>query len=116
MGRRVLVCGGQDFNDSNKLFEVLDQEHDRNPFDLVITGGSRGADWLGHYWAIKRGIPCKVFPADWMTHGEAAGPIRNQQMLDESKPDVVVAFPGGSGTADMINRAALAEVPVVRVQ
>jgi len=115
MGRRVLVCGGRDFIDSNKLFEVLDEEHARNPFDLVITGGAKGADWLGHYWAIKRGVPYKVFPADWMTYGKAAGPIRNQQMFDEGKPDVVVAFPGASGTEDVINRAGLADVPVVRV-
>ena len=82
----------------------------------MITGGAKGADWLGHYWAIKRGIPYKVFPADWMTYGKAAGPIRNQQMLDDGKPDVVIAFPGASDTADMINRAGLADVPVVRVK
>ena len=29
---------------------------------------------------------------DWATHGRAAGPIRNQAMLQEGKPDVVVAF------------------------
>ena len=51
-----------------------------------------------------------------MTYGKAAGPIRNQQMLDEGKPDVVIAFPGASGTADMINRAGLTNVPVVRVK
>jgi YspA, cpYpsA-related SLOG family len=115
MGRRVLVCGGRDFNDSDKLFEVLDQEHARNPFDLVITGGAKGADWWGHYWAIKRGVPYKVFPADWMTYGEAAGPVRDQQIIDEGRPDVVIAFPGGTGTDEVINRAGLAEVPVVRV-
>jgi hypothetical protein len=116
MGRRVLVCGGRDFNDSDKLFEVLDEEHARNPFDLVITGGARGADWWGHYWAIKRGVPYKVFPADWINHGKAAAPIRDQQILDDGKPDVVIAFPGGSGTDDVINRAGLAEVPVVKVK
>ena len=59
-------------------------------------------------------IPVKEYPADWQKHGRAAGPIRNQQMLDEGKPDLVVAFDGGRGTADMIARAEKAGVRVVR--
>lgn len=52
-----------------------------------------------------------VFPRS-ATNGKAAGPIRNQRMLDEGKPDLVVAFPGGRGTADMVRRAKAAGVPV----
>jgi hypothetical protein len=53
--------------------------------------------------------------ADWNTHGRAAGPIRNQRMLDEVKPELVVAFPGGRGTADMVRRAREAGVNVYLV-
>jgi hypothetical protein len=55
-----------------------------------------------------------VFYADWDKHGRAAGPIRNQQMLDEGKPDLVVAFllPQGSGTLDMIRRTEKAGIEV----
>jgi hypothetical protein len=55
-----------------------------------------------------------VFPADWETHGRAAGPIRNQAMLDEGKPYLVIAFWDGKskGTLDMISRATRAGVPV----
>ncbi len=41
------------------------------------------------------GIPVMTFPADREKHGRAAGPIRNKQMLEEGKPDLVAAFPGG---------------------
>lgn len=68
-------------------------------------------------WAAKRHgeVIERPFPADWVTLGKAAGPIRNQQMLDEAKPDWVVAFPGGNGTADMVRRARKAGVKIVEV-
>ena len=66
-------------------------------------------------WAKEIDIPCWGFPADWNSYGKAAGPIRNKQMLDEGKPDVVIAFPGGTGTANMIMQATKAGVKVVKV-
>jgi hypothetical protein len=116
MGRRVLVCGGRDYVDQSKLADVLDAEHAREPFDVLISGMAKGADSLGAAWAVTRGIDVLRFPADWDKHGRAAGPIRNQQMLDEGKPTHVIAFPGGRGTADMINRAGPADVPVRMVK
>jgi hypothetical protein len=44
-----------------------------------------------------------------------AGPLRNYQMLEEGKPDLVVAFPGGGGTKDMVRRAVKAGVSVHEV-
>jgi len=51
--------------------------------------------------------------ANWAELGRKAGPIRNQQMLDEGKPNLVVAFPGGRGTADIVRRARAAGIEVV---
>ena len=53
-------------------------------------------------------------PADWKQYGRGAGPIRNREMLQYSEPDIVVAFPGGAGTADMIRAARTAGYPVVQ--
>ncbi|HEV7285225.1 MAG TPA: DUF2493 domain-containing protein [Kaistia sp.] len=105
---RVLVCGGRDFADRPRLNVALDG---LKP-SFLIHGGAPGADALADYWADIRGIPHRTFPADWNTHGKAAGPIRNQRMIDEGKPDLVIAFPGGRGTADMIRRAKAAGIPV----
>jgi hypothetical protein len=79
----------------------------------VIAGGARGADALAVQWARGRGIRTRIFRARWESEGPAAGPIRNRRMLKEGRPDVVVAFAGGRGTAGMTALARDAGVPVV---
>lgn len=113
---RLLVCGGRDYSDVWRLTAVLDWVWiDSFGIVEVIHGGARGADSLAGEWAKRKGIPVRVFPADWKQHGRRAGPIRNQQMLDEGRPTVVVAFPGGTGTADMVRRARAAGVLVKEI-
>lgn len=86
------------------------------PYGLhIIAGRARGVDTDVIGWAVGAWVPCTEYPADWKTHGRAAGPIRNQQMLDEGKPDVVIAFPGGRGTADMKQRARDSHIEVIEV-
>jgi len=46
-----------------------------------------------------------------VAYKNAAGPIRNQWMLKYGKPDLVLALPGGAGTASMIDLASKAGVP-----
>ena len=82
---------------------------------VLIHGAARGADEGAARWAKSEGIASRAYPANWRKHGKAAGPIRNQQMLDDGRPDFVVAFPGGRGTADMVRRAHAAGVPVYEV-
>ena len=53
-------------------------------------------------YARENDIPCRDFPAEWQRYGRSAGYRRNQRMLDERKPDLVVAFPGGRGTENMV--------------
>lgn len=113
MSRRILVCGGRNYNDAAYLNAKLDKAHNREPFDCIIHGAYRGADTLAQEWAISRGVPELPFPAHWTTRGKAAGPERNQRMIDEGKPDIVVAFPGGEGTADMVDKAYAAHIKVV---
>ncbi len=109
---RVLVCGGRDFSDTAWLYRVLDDLAKRETIDCIIEGDARGADRIAGYWAKKNRVDLKLFPADWAGNGKAAGPIRNQQMLDEGRPDLVIAFPGGVGTRDMVTRAKTASVQV----
>lgn len=114
-GFRVLVCGGRDFSDYQLLAGVLDRLHDENPIAAIIHGNARGADTLAHQWAIKRGVGGWACPANWSRDGKRAGPLRNQRMLGHH-PDLVVAFPGGRGTADMIGRAEKAGVRVIQIK
>ncbi len=111
---KLLVCGGRDVRDASLVFAALSKANRKRPVTELIHGGARGADSIAGIWAKENDVPCTVFMADWSV-GKSAGPQRNQRMLDEGHPDGVVAFPGGSGTADMLRRAEAASVPVWRV-
>lgn len=114
--KRVLVCGGRDYRDAKHVRRVLDGLRIEHGPLTIIEGGAGGADACASEWAHLRGFDNLTFRADWTAHGRAAGPIRNQKMIEEGKPDLVVAFPGGSGTADMVRRARAAGVPVIEAK
>ena len=109
---RVLICGSRTWRDRQAIgLAVCGLPRDA----VVIHGGADGADALAGQAAVLWRLQQEVYPADWAKHGKAAGPIRNQQMLDEGHPDRVIAFrmPGASrGTDDMIRRAKRAGIPV----
>lgn len=110
--KRVLVCGGRHFDNLYAVRTALGELDGEQAIGLIINGGATGADECARIWAKETGIPCETFPASWMQDGRAAGPKRNQRMIDQGKPDAVVAFPGGRGTADMVRRARVAHIPV----
>lgn len=112
---KALVCGGRDYDDRDTLFILLDRIHRQRHISIIVHGNASGADKLAGEWAHFRGRECIYYPADWKRHGRAAGPIRNQRMLEAEKPDFVVAFPGGPGTADMKRRATEAGIEVIEI-
>jgi hypothetical protein len=112
---RVLVCGGRDFSDTHLLYDILDELHTERLIDVVIEGDARGADRIAGYWAKKNRVDLRLFPANWEKCGKKAGYLRNKQMLEEGKPDLVIAFPGGRGTANMVKLAKDAGVEVIEV-
>lgn len=111
--KRVLVCGGRDYADQETVFAWLSPM--RTQIAVLIEGGARGADSLARHWAVMNDVPVETYRAEWEKHGRSAGAIRNRRMLEEGKPDLVVAFPGGRGTADMVRVAQAAGVDVILV-
>lgn len=116
----ALICGGRDFRPNGQAHQTaivrkLNALHEARRFSLVIQGGARGADTFGRLWAYGAGIPTETYFANWDRDGRAAGPIRNRRMLKDGKPDLVIAFPGGVGTADMIKAALAAGVEVIEL-
>lgn len=107
----VLVCGGRAYDDWKTVWRELQRLKPRK----IVTGQARGADALAERWAWYNGIEFQGYPADWRMFGLSAGPIRNSQMLAAEKPDIVLAFPGGTGTADMVNKALRAGYMVKQV-
>lgn len=108
---KMIVCGGRNYADKDAVFNALDRADSKRRITLVIHGAMSGADTLAAQWAHIRCVPYMAMPADWEAFGPAAGPRRNQQMLDQVV-DGVIAFPGGKGTGDMVSRAKKAGVPV----
>lgn len=113
---KVVVCGGRDFTDESRIWNGLEYfEETEGKIVSLAHGGAGGADSLAGEWARMNRVPCCVFRARWKLEGKKAGPLRNQRMLDHFKPDCVVAFDGGRGTADMVRRAEAEGVKVVRL-
>ncbi len=119
---RILVCGGRHFNgeknyewmrrELNALFNAVpyagtaaepNSQPDRER--VIIHGGATGADNLATRYATEHGCEVRIFAARWDLHGRSAGPRRNLWMLAQGKPHIVIAFPGGRGTADMVHKA-----------
>lgn len=113
---RILVTGGRTFSDEKRLREVLGHLHATHGVDTVIHGACKGADLLADLWARERHLAVLAFPANWSLYGKLAGPRRNREMLQRGQPDLVVAFPGGDGTRNMMEQALAAGVQVVRVE
>lgn len=108
---RIIVAGGRDFNDKAKLYNSLDtivaKYTDTNTIEIV-TGGARGADYLGKRYALDKHLLHTELPAQWDKYGKSAGYRRNAQMADYVTDDgVLVAFWDGrsKGTSHMIDVA-----------
>lgn len=109
----VLVTGGRYFNLKDEVNATLSAVQRRGEILELHEGGATGADELGKLWALMNNIPVFTHEADWKLYGNRAGSIRNARMLRHAKPDLVVAFPGGNGTQDMVKRARAEGVKVL---
>jgi predicted Rossmann-fold nucleotide-binding protein len=120
-GRSLVIAagGGRDLAWSHQRIaaELLARSGGRL-VHLLLHGGARGADAAIARAAHQLGWSALVMPAEWRRHGRAAGPIRNRELLElavaravaHTSPGVstsvlVVAFPGGPGTASLVHQA-----------
>ena len=112
MSRRILITGGRDYNNQRVIDHVLDTY--TNEGDILIVGGARGVDTIAERFALRRGRAIDKHVADWEKYGKRAGYIRNHKMVT-SGADLCIAFPGGRGTADCVERALNSGIPVFEV-
>lgn len=112
--QRLLVTGGRDFHDCAYVWRWLSLLRMHYRFSVLIHGGQKGADSYADLWAQQEGIqPCEC-KALWKKYGKGAGPVRNATML-LLMPDLVLAFPGGRGTASMLRIARFGKFEVVNL-
>jgi len=93
------VTGGRSYMNKEHIREVLE----RIKFDTLIVGDATGADALAHAWAVENNKNIVRFSAEWGVYGKRAGPMRNAQIVEAC--DVLLAFPGGRGTANCVAQA-----------
>jgi len=112
---RVLVTGSREWADSARIAEALASAKAYYGSIVVVHGDCpTGADRLAQEWADSEGVPTERHPADWRAYGKAAGPVRNQEMVDLGAV-VCLAFPLGTsrGTWDCMRRARRAGIAVI---
>ena len=88
MAHRILVCGSREWADYDCISDTL---YEHQPM-VLAHGAARGADRLAGQWAAKNNVPVKEYPANWDGEGRGAGFARNQRMLDQFQPHLVIAF------------------------
>ena len=114
---RILVCGDRNYRDYNKIWSIL-SEFDSDT--TVIHGNCRGADKMAGFAAELQGMKVLTYPAEWKKYGSSAGPIRNNRMLVEGEPDVVIAFHENilksKGTKNMMEQACEKDVDVILIE
>lgn len=110
---KVLITGSRDWSNYQAMYDVL---RGLPKETVVIHGGCRGADMMAGVISRKLGLKeVKVYKADWKRYGRAAGPKRNQKMIDENPDiDLTIAFhedlASSKGTRDMVMRSQKAGI------
>lgn len=113
---RLLICGDRHWTDYALVkSEIEDFDAHMDIVEVIIEGGANGADFCAKLAAFQLDIPVEEYPAHWDEQGRKAGPLRNKKMLDEGKPDFVLAFhddfENSKGTKNMVDAAIKAKIP-----
>lgn len=115
---RLIIAGSRHFADYELLATWADhmlQNKASTHRIIIVSGTAKGADTLGEVYAKKRGYEIRRFPADWNTHGRAAGPKRNRQMGEYAHALLAFAKPTSRGTASMLSIAKELGLPAKHV-
>jgi hypothetical protein len=116
---KLIICGSRDIGtDTHRhidysmeaLIETVCRATNLRVTE-VFSGTCRGIDMLGECWAKAAGIPVRRFPADWGTHGKAAGPRRNAEMVAEADALVAIMHHDSRGTRGCITKAQSKVIP-----
>lgn len=112
---RILICSGRFYADTKSVTRVLDAYASTQHMDVLIHGGHQILGGIVESWAREMDVHLIRYPANWARYGKYAELRRNLFMLQDSRPDVVLAFPGGEDTAECIKIAQQAGIKVVEI-
>jgi hypothetical protein len=113
-GTKIAFSGGLDYNDHERIWDVLDKAREKHPDMVLLHGGSpRGAERIAACWAESRKVTQIAFKPDWNRHAKAAPFRRNDQLLSVM-PAGVIVFPGSGITENLADKARRFGIPVWR--
>ena len=108
----IIIAGSRDIGislrEKNQVFLILDKVFlnlNLNEPPVIFDGGCSGVDACGKEYAKTKGWQVDTYKADWLNLGKAAGPLRNQQMVDKADMLVVIRTKNSRGSKDVLARA-----------
>ncbi len=110
---RLLLAGGRHLADGGLVRAALDALRARHSPTVLIHGGHPVLGPEAEAWARRNDVHVIRYPANRQLHGRRAEALRNAFMLADSRPNLVLALPGGADTADLVARARAAGLPVL---
>ncbi len=110
---RLIIAGGRHLDDVTLIRSALSRAHSLRPVTVLIHGGNGALGIIAEDWAREMRLHVVRYPANWREFGKRAEAIRNAFMLEDSRPDMLLALPGGNDTADLIANATRLGLPVI---
>lgn len=106
-GDTTIIAGSRSLKDWPNLYLLVSKAIRESKFNVgeIVSGNAEGVDQQGEKYAQEHDIPLRTFPADWDEHGNAAGPIRNEEMAEVADCLIAVWDGESSGTKNMIETA-----------
>lgn len=112
---RVLICAGRHYADTRLCRQALEAFQREHEVRVLIHGGNQFLGGEIEDWAREMGADIVRYPPNWQLHGKLAERLRNTFMLKDSRPDILIALPGGDDTEELVNQARQAGIPILPV-
>mgnify|MGYP001594148271 FL=1 len=112
---RLLVCGGRHFDDAVLVEGELQAFHAASPISVLIHGGLPGIGIPLESWARRNKVHVIRYPANFSL-GKSGDATRDEFMLADSRAEMLLVFPGGRRTAELLREAGRKLVPVMLAQ
>ncbi|WP_095144441.1 MULTISPECIES: DUF2493 domain-containing protein [unclassified Pseudomonas] len=112
---RVLMCAGRHYADRQTCRQVLNAFQRLHKISVLVHGGHPLLGGEVEDWAREQGVDIVRYPPNWQLHGKQAERLRNTFMLNDSRPDTVIALPGGEDTQALLAQANAAGIKTLSI-
>ncbi len=110
-GSRSIIPTEPEIRQYVRMFEAQFQVE----LTRLACGMAKGVDLAGYKWASRNGVPIDPYPADWQTHGKAAGHIRNKKMAQNADGLILVWDGESRGSRSMLQFAKAEHLNIMEV-